>query len=161
MEKYPISIKWSDEDGGYIAIIPGIRGLSTFGESSSEALSELKIAADAYFQSLKNAGKHVPELERITPYSGQLRLRMPKSLHCQLSQAAKNEGVSLNTHIITLLSKRLVEEELSCAILRLENMFRSISSDIVSSARNMGQSLQPQERTANVTQEYHQSERIH
>ncbi len=104
MDKYPISIKWSDEDAGYIATIPGIRGLSAFGESLSAALSELEIAADAYFQSLKNAGKCMPVLDKITPFSGQLRLRMPKSLHAELSQAAENEGVSLNTYLISLLA---------------------------------------------------------
>lgn len=161
MYKYPISIKWSDEDGGYIAIIPGIQGLSAFGESSSEALSELKIAADAYFLSLKKAGGPIPAFDKATPFSGQLRLRMPKSLHSELAHAAKNEGVSLNTYIITLLSKKAVEEELSCTILRLENMFKSISSDIVSSAQNMRESMQPEDSPANVTYKYHESERIH
>src|SRR4030043_21300 len=103
MDNYPISIKWSDEDGGYIATIPGVRGLSTFGKSSSAALSELKIAADAYFRSLKNAGKRMPVLEKITPFSGQLRLRMPKSLHAELSQEAAREGISLNTYLVALL----------------------------------------------------------
>jgi predicted RNase H-like HicB family nuclease len=112
MDKYPISIKWSDEDGGYIATIPGIRGLSAFGESSSAALSEMKIAADAYFQSLKNAGKRMPVLDKITPFSGQLRLRMPKSLHAELSQAAANEGISLNTYLLVLLSKKQSERDL-------------------------------------------------
>ena len=112
MEKYPISIKWSDEDGGYIAAIPGVRGLSAFGESSSAALSELKIAADAYFRSLKNAGKRMPVLEKITPFSGQLRLRMPKSLHAELSQAAANDGISLNTYLVALLSKKQSERDL-------------------------------------------------
>jgi rubrerythrin len=29
---------------------------------------------------------------------------MPKSLHAELSQAAENEGVSLNTYLISLLA---------------------------------------------------------
>lgn len=161
MDKYPISIKWSDEDGGYVATIPGVQGLSALGESTDEALSELKIAADAYFKSLKKAGRPMPVFETIIPFSGQLRLRMPKSLHAELSQAAESESVSLNTYIITLLSKRQVEEEFSATILRLENMFQSIGSNIVSSALNMRHFLQPQEKLANTTQEYHLGERIH
>ena len=104
MDKYPISIKWSDEDGGYVATIPGVQGLSALGESTDEALSELKVAADAYFKSLKKAGRPMPVLEKITPFSGQLRLRMPKSLYGELSQAAESEGVSLNTYLISLLA---------------------------------------------------------
>ena len=37
-------------------------------------------------------------------FSGQLRLRLPQSLHRQLSQAAENEGVSLNMMLVYLLS---------------------------------------------------------
>jgi predicted RNase H-like HicB family nuclease len=112
MDKYPISIKWSDEDGGYIATIPGIQGLSAFSESPDEALSELKVAADAYFQSLKKAGRPMPAFKTIIPFSGQLRLRMPKSLHAELSQAAATEGISLNTYLVALLSKKQSERDL-------------------------------------------------
>lgn len=112
MDKYPVSIKWSDEDGGYIAIIPGIQGLSAFGVSPDEALSELKVAGDAYFQSRKKAGKPLPVLAKVVPFSGQLRLRMPKGLHADLSQAAENEGVSLNTYLVSLLAREHTKRDL-------------------------------------------------
>ena len=120
MDKYPISIKWSDEDGGYIAAIPGILGLSAFGESPPEALTELKIAAHAYLQSLKKAGKPMPVFDKVAPFSGQLRLRMPKSLHAELSQAAENEGVSLNTYLISLLASEHTKRCLSQKVRSLE-----------------------------------------
>jgi len=161
MEKYPVSIKWSDEDEGYIAAIPGIQGLSAFGETPDKALSELKVAATAYFESLKRAGKPLPVLSKLIPFSGQLRLRMPKGLHAELSQSAKNEGVSLNTHIITLLSKRLVEEDLSHKIHRLENMVMSLGADIVSSAQNMTEGQPPEDSPANATFRYPESKRVH
>ncbi|MBP1768054.1 MAG: hypothetical protein H6P98_2169 [Candidatus Aminicenantes bacterium] len=112
MEKYPVSIKWSDEDGGYIATIPGIRGLSAFGEELDISLSELKVAAGAYFESLKKAGKPLPVLAKAVPFSGQLRLRMPKSLHSELSQAAENEGISLNTYLVSLLAREHTKRDL-------------------------------------------------
>jgi len=111
MDKYPVSLKWSDEDEGYIAVIPGIRGLSAFGGSPQEALAELKTAAQAYFQSLKKAGKPLPVLAKAALFSGQLRLRMPKSLHAELSQAAENEGISLNTYLVTLLTREHTRRE--------------------------------------------------
>jgi len=128
MDKYPISIKWSDEDGGYIATIPGIQGLSAFCESPTGALTELNIAAKAYFRSLEKAGRQVPRAEKIKPYSGQLRLRMPKSLHANLAQAAEKEGVSLNTHIVTLLTKRQSEWNLSETVKRLEGVLTRLGS---------------------------------
>jgi hypothetical protein len=39
--------------------------------------------------------------------SGKLMLRIPKSLHGQLAQAAKTEGVSLNQYITMILAKAI------------------------------------------------------
>jgi predicted HicB family RNase H-like nuclease len=161
MPKYPISIKWSDEDNGYIATIPGIRGLSAFGRSQQEALSELNIAAKAYFQSLKKSSRPMPALEKTTSYSGQLRLRMPKSLHANLSQAADSEGVSLNTLIITLLSRRHAEQEFLNRIQVLEKNIHTTNSKIVSSAHNIDQSLVPPEKLKSATLAYIPSGRAH
>jgi hypothetical protein len=42
-----------------------------------------------------------------TEHSGRLLLRMPRTLHGQLAQAAEREGVSLNRLIVTRLSGSL------------------------------------------------------
>jgi len=91
---------------------PGIKALSAFGLTREKALSELKVAAEAYFEALEDAGEPLPEPEKISFFSGQLRLRMPKSLHSALATEAKGEGISLNTHIVTLLSERHIEKKL-------------------------------------------------
>jgi predicted RNase H-like HicB family nuclease len=128
MNKYAISIKWSDEDNGFIATIPEIQGLSAFGITRKKALSELDIAAEAYFESLKNAGRPFPSYEKTIPYSGQLRLRMPKSLHAALACGAANDGVSLNTYIITLLSEGRIEKELLKKVKYIEKMLEVMNS---------------------------------
>lgn len=38
-------------------------------------------------------------------YSGQFRLRIPKSLHAWLDEESKKEGVSQNTLVIAILEK--------------------------------------------------------
>lgn len=43
-------------------------------------------------------------------FSGQLRLRMPTSLHRNLALRAANEGVSLNTLLLYLISKNYGED---------------------------------------------------
>lgn len=111
MLKYSISIKWSSEDEGFIATVPELTGLSTFGETPEEAISELKIATEAYLESLGESEQVIPSPEELASYSGQTRLRMPKSLHAKLSIAAQSEGVSLNTYLVSLLSERHAHKE--------------------------------------------------
>lgn len=41
----------------------------------------------------------------IESYSGKLNIRIPRSLHQKLSQAAKDDGVSLNQYILYKLAQ--------------------------------------------------------
>jgi antitoxin HicB len=49
-------------------------------------------------------GDPPPAEDASADYSGQLRLRLPKSLHARLSELASAEAVSLNTLLLTLLA---------------------------------------------------------
>ena len=42
--KYPVTIFYSEEGGGYIAIAPDLKGCAAFGETPLEALRELETA---------------------------------------------------------------------------------------------------------------------
>jgi len=119
MDKYSMSVKWSDEDGGFIATVPELEGLSAFGKTQGEALAELEVAADAYLESWRASGRPLPSPEKVSTYSGQLRLRMPKSLHARMAQSASNQGVSLNTYLVSLLSDRQAGNE-AVALIRGE-----------------------------------------
>ncbi|BCA78993.1 type II toxin-antitoxin system HicB family antitoxin [Desulfuromonas sp. KJ2020] len=106
MAKYGFRFLWSDEDSGFIVTCPDFPGFSAFGETTENALEEANIALDLLVESLRTAGTALPEPTKAADYSGQVRLRMPKSLHRSLVQRAEMEGVSLNTWLITLLSER-------------------------------------------------------
>ena len=143
MLKYSVSIRWSDEDKGFIATVPELPGLSAFGTNQSEAFSELKTASHAYLKSLKESGMPVPAPEKVVTYSGQIRLRMPKEMHAALAESAEREGVSLNTYIVILLSKRNSKQEILRRIAELESSFRNFAYNLESSAANNAQSLNP------------------
>ena len=49
-DKYAIEIVYSEEDDGYIAIVPELPGCSAFGETEEEALKEIKIAVDLWLE---------------------------------------------------------------------------------------------------------------
>lgn len=104
MDQYSVVCQWSDEDEGYIALVPELKGLSAFGETPSEAIEQLEIAKELYLKVFEEDGCLLPEPKKLPEFSGQLRIRIPKSLHAELSRSAEAEGVSLNTFIISVLT---------------------------------------------------------
>ncbi|MBF0338040.1 MAG: type II toxin-antitoxin system HicB family antitoxin [Nitrospirae bacterium] len=59
--KYAITIFYSEEDEGYIAIVPDLPLCSAFGETEEEALKEIKIAQEGWIEVAKMSGKKIPE----------------------------------------------------------------------------------------------------
>jgi antitoxin HicB len=104
--KHSVTIQWSEDDQVFIASVPEITGLNAFGETPEEAIKELNAAKELFLQVMKEDGESIPDPDLFVQHSGQLRIRIPRSLHASLSHEAKNEGVSLNTYISHLLSER-------------------------------------------------------
>jgi antitoxin HicB len=105
--RYPVNVFWSDEDEGFIAVAADLPGCSAFGGTPHEAFTELQSAIVAWIEAARAAGNPIPEPSKPAAdniYSGKILVRMPKSLHAQLAQAAKTETVSLNQHIVFLLT---------------------------------------------------------
>jgi predicted RNase H-like HicB family nuclease len=61
MHKYAIEIFYSEEDEGYIAIVPELPGCSAFGTSEEEALKEVKVAMDLWLEAARNEGRELPK----------------------------------------------------------------------------------------------------
>lgn len=51
------------------------------------------------------SGVEIAEPVSANGYSGQFKLRIPKSLHRRLAEHAKEEGVSMNQYCVYLLSQ--------------------------------------------------------
>jgi predicted HicB family RNase H-like nuclease len=49
-------------------------------------------------------GQQIPEPEPTPEYSGKFLVRLPKSLHRSLAEAARSEGVSLNAYVTAILA---------------------------------------------------------
>ena len=67
-----------------------------------EAIKRIKISDD------KSSGVSLDEIELLRTereYSGKISLRLPKSLHRDLIQAAKREGISLNQFLLYKLAR--------------------------------------------------------
>ncbi len=61
MYKYAIEIFYSEEDEGYIAVVPELPGCSAFGETEEEALKEIKVAIDLWLETAKKDGREIPK----------------------------------------------------------------------------------------------------
>ena len=111
--KYPIEVFWSDEDEGFIALIPDLPGCSAWGETEAEALLEAQDAAKAWIKAAKKAERAIPGPSVASNCSGKFVMRVPKELHAELSRSAKVQGVSLNQYILYLLAARNAGNQLA------------------------------------------------
>ena len=106
--RYPLEVFYSDDDGGFIAIAKDLPGCSAFGKTQAYAVSEIQRAIDVWQQAAKAAGNPVPlpsrPVEDADLPSGKILLRVPRTLHASLIECAKKESVSLNQHLVAILS---------------------------------------------------------
>ena len=61
MYKYAIEIFYSEEDEGYIAVVPELPGCSAFGETEEEALEEVKTAVELWLETAREEGRRIPQ----------------------------------------------------------------------------------------------------
>jgi len=83
---------------------------------------EAKIAVEGFLKVYQEDGCQIPKPAILKSFSGQTRLRLPKSLHAALTQEAQKEGVSLNTYLVSLLSDRHISKQLEKEISDLKNL---------------------------------------
>ena len=96
------------EEGGYTAKFPDLPGCLTCAETIEELVESASDAKKVWFFFKLEAGFEIAEPGEDTDlleYSGQFKLRMPKSLHRSLSIHAKQEGISMNQYCLYLLTK--------------------------------------------------------
>lgn len=101
---YSFRVVWSKEDEAFIATCPEFEGLSAFGDTADQALAEAQVALSLMIEAYHAEGWELPAAATLSSYSGQFRLRVPRSLHARLADAAEADGVSLNTYAVSLLA---------------------------------------------------------
>lgn len=97
--------KWDDGRGPYwVARVAELPHCLIHGDTPEEALREIEEVKMDWIQSNLEDGLPVPEPAEHR-YSGQIRLRVPPSLHKVLADRAEVEGVSLNNYMTTALAR--------------------------------------------------------
>jgi antitoxin HicB len=107
---YPIEIRRipKEDGGGYLASIPqlGEKAFRADGATIDEALANLKKIKRYLFIDYLKEGLPIaePEPEPESIFSGKFVVRIPATLHRELVESARKRNVSLNHHVVHLLS---------------------------------------------------------
>lgn len=56
---YPINVFWSDEDETWVADVPNLRHCSAIGATPHEAVSEVKVAIEAWLEAAQSSGRPI------------------------------------------------------------------------------------------------------
>ena len=106
---YKLEIVPDTEESGYIASYPELPGCITCGETIESAVLNARDAKKAWLETAIENNVSINEPEELESYSGQFKLRIPKSLHKALAEESRKEGVSMNQYCVYLLSKNSSE----------------------------------------------------
>ena len=104
---YRMEIVEDKEEGGYTLSHPDLRGCVTCGKTIEEGIRLLTDAKRCWLEAALESGIDIPEPSTTEEYSGQFKLRLPKSLHRLLAERSSQEGISMNQYCVYLLSKGL------------------------------------------------------
>ena len=102
---YKMEIVEDKEEGGFVVSFPDLPGCITCGETVESAVANAMDAKKAWLEAALEEGIIIHEPDSIEDYSGQFKLRIPKSLHRLLAEHSKKEGISMNQYCLYLLSR--------------------------------------------------------
>lgn len=104
-QNYRMEIIKDEDEGGYVASYPELKGCVTCADNINEAVALLEAAKKEWVMAALEDDYPIPEPDCNERYSGQFKLRIPKSLHRALATESKREGISMNQYCLYLLSK--------------------------------------------------------
>ena len=102
---YRMEIVEDKNEGGFVVSFPDLPGCITCGETIESAVENAEDAKRAWLEAALAEGIAVAEPDDIEKYSGQFKLRIPRSLHRLLAEHSKREGISMNQYCVYLLSR--------------------------------------------------------
>lgn len=107
---YRLEIVPDTEEGGFTVYYPELQGCVTCGETMESAIKNAEDAKKEWISAALESGVSIPEPistedANVSQYSGQFKLRMPKTLHRKLAEDSKREGVSMNQYCVYLLAR--------------------------------------------------------
>jgi len=103
---YTIELR-QDPEEGWFARVKELRGCMSEGDTAEEAVAMVKEAMALWLEVALEEDIPIPEPRLEEEYSGKFVVRVPRSLHRELVEKAKQEGTSLNQYINVALARSL------------------------------------------------------
>ena len=89
---YRMEIVEDREEGGYVVSYPDLP-------------ENARDAKRVWLEAALEEGVSIPMPDSLEDYSGQFKLRLPRSLHRALAEHSQREGISMNQYCVYLLAK--------------------------------------------------------
>lgn len=102
---YKMEIIEDQDEGGFVISYPDLPGCITCGETIESAMQNAEDAKREWIRAALEEGIEIYEPDSLENYSGQFKLRIPRSLHRSLAEHSQREGISMNQYCVYLLSK--------------------------------------------------------
>lgn len=102
---YKMEMVEDKDEGGFAVSFPDLNGCISVGDTLEQAVANAKDAKREWLVAALEDGYDIPEPSEIEDYSGQFKLRIPKSLHRTLAEHSRREGISMNQYCLYLLSR--------------------------------------------------------
>lgn len=102
---YKLEIVPDSEEGGFVASYPDLPGCITCGSTIQDAVNNVEDAKKEWLLAAIEGNIKIAEPESADSYSGQFKIRIPKTLHKTLVENSKKEGISMNQYCVYLLAK--------------------------------------------------------
>jgi antitoxin HicB len=101
-----------EPEGGWFIRIVELPGCMSQGDSIEQANAMIEDAMRGWIEAELRKGAAIPEPRQEEKFSGKFVVRVPKTLHRKLDEAADREGVSLNQWINTALAEAIGKENI-------------------------------------------------
>ena len=95
----------------WFARVRELPGCATEVDTFEEIGPMIEDAMRLWIEVALDSGMDVPEPRDATEYSGKFVVRLPRSLHRSVSEAAEKDGVSLNAWVTAQLARAVGREE--------------------------------------------------
>ena len=113
LSKYPFEIRplSKEEGGGYMISFADFSECISDGETIAKAIENGMDALQETIAALESLNMPVPKPDSGGTHSGKFIQRVPKSIHSRLIMRAKQEGVSMNSLVTSMLAESLGKRE--------------------------------------------------